>query len=73
MNYIILRIASTGKYIGSFFNGVYHGEGTLYVDGGRFYGEWEHGKLAKGSFIFDDELTYEGTEQNIRPIYTTDH
>jgi hypothetical protein len=30
------------------------------VTGGRFYGDWDNGKLISGSFIYDDELTFEG-------------
>ena len=63
MKQLKYRSFFSGKYIGSFFNGVFHGEGTLYVDGGRFYGDWDNGRLISGSFIYDDELTYQGDDK----------
>ena len=45
-------------------NGVFHGDGTLYVKGGRFTGEWSQGKLIKGDFIFDDELPYNKSDSD---------
>jgi hypothetical protein len=44
--------------MGSFVNGEFHGEGTLRVKGGRFVGTWEHGRLVKGNFVFEDGLAY---------------
>ena len=39
-------------------NGKFHGEGTLYVEGGFFRGDWEHGQLVDGNFEFNDGLVY---------------
>ena len=52
---------SHGKYDGEFLNGLFDGEGTLYMpDGsGRYEGTWEKGKLVDGNFIFNDDLVYE--------------
>ena len=52
---------SHGKYDGEFVNGLFDGEGTLYMpDGsGRYEGTWEKGKLVDGKFIFKDDLVYE--------------
>ena len=47
-----------GAYIGGFHNGQFHGEGTMYVKGGKFVGLWEQGKLVKGGFVFDDGLEH---------------
>lgn len=49
--------AHGGKYIGDFVDGLYHGEGTLYVKNGYFKGEWEYGKLVDGKFFFRDKLS----------------
>ena len=43
---------------------MFHGEGTLYVKGGRFYGQWHRGTLEKGDFIFSDELPFEKNEDD---------
>ena len=50
-----------GKYDGEFSNGLFDGEGILYLpDGsGRYEGTWEKGKLVDGKFIFKDDLVYE--------------
>lgn len=47
-----------GKYQGQFLNGLFDGEGALYMHGGRFQGTWKKGKLIEGRFIFDDGLKY---------------
>mmetsp|Transcript_21498 Transcript_21498/g.31213 ORF Transcript_21498/g.31213 Transcript_21498/m.31213 type:complete len:180 (+) Transcript_21498:141-680(+) len=55
--------AHGGKYIGNFLEGLFHGEGTLYVKGGYFKGEWEYGKMVEGKFYFSDGLEYEAGDE----------
>jgi hypothetical protein len=45
--------------VGAFTDGVYHGRGVLYVQGGRFDGEFDRGKFVRGKFIFEDGLEYQ--------------
>ncbi len=46
------------SYTGNFENGQFHGAGTLYVNGGKFEGRWEFGKMVEGIFIFEDGLKH---------------
>jgi hypothetical protein len=36
-------VGENGKYVGDFQNGLFHGNGILYVKGGRFEGLWDKG------------------------------
>jgi hypothetical protein len=56
-------------YVGSFINDQPHGNGTMtYIDGGKYEGEWEHGKCKGiGKYTYSSENnafnedTYEGS------------
>jgi hypothetical protein len=50
---------ATGRYVGNFLDGMFHGEGTLFVKGGYYQGDFEQGKLAEGKFVSTDGLECE--------------
>lgn len=54
----ILPTKASSKYVGTFQDGAFHGQGVLTVDGGKFVGEWNRGKMVSGKFIFEDGLEY---------------
>ena len=63
------RIVGTGtykfkdyEYSGGFYDGLFHGEGTLTVPGGRFEGVFENGILIEGGFIYSDGLRHRAVE-----------
>lgn len=47
----ILKFKDGRKYEGNFFDGLFHGEGTLFVHGGSFVGFWERGNLVEGNYL----------------------
>jgi len=53
------RFPSGTVYTGEFLDGEFHGEGTLqYAGCGKYHASWEHGKLIKGRYVFEDGLAY---------------
>ena len=40
----VIRFRNGDSYYGDWENGQYHGQGSLYLDGQRFHGQFEHGK-----------------------------
>jgi hypothetical protein len=48
-----------GRYVGNFVDGQFHGEGSLFVKGGYFKGDFEYGRLVEGKFVFTDGLECE--------------
>ncbi|KAL4497896.1 hypothetical protein ABPG72_000651 [Tetrahymena utriculariae] len=52
-------------YEGDFVKGQFHGEGILiYPNGGKYKAHWEHGKMIKGDYYFQDNLKYESGQWN---------
>ena len=51
------------RYVGKFYKGQFHGEGTLiYPNGGQYKGVWNMGKKVSGDYYFYDGLKYETSE-----------
>ena len=50
-----------GRYEGNFYDGKWHGEGTLYLNGGRYVGTWKEGVLQTGTFVFDSDQMEKNT------------
>lgn len=59
----IFTLANGNKYVGTFHDGAFHGEGIIFFTpangGGQYRGRWEHGKNTAGEYIFSDGLQYE--------------
>eukprot|EP00325_Prymnesiales_sp_UTEX-LB-985_P031502 CAMPEP_0174721734 /NCGR_PEP_ID=MMETSP1094-20130205/37039_1 /TAXON_ID=156173 /ORGANISM="Chrysochromulina brevifilum, Strain UTEX LB 985" /LENGTH=172 /DNA_ID=CAMNT_0015922479 /DNA_START=81 /DNA_END=599 /DNA_ORIENTATION=+ len=53
------RFPSGTVYTGELVDGEFHGEGTLqYAGSGKYHATWDHGRLVKGRYVFDDGLAY---------------
>lgn len=49
-------------YEGYFSNGLYHGDGTLTTEEGKYIGVFERGKFIDGKFEFNDGLIFEDSD-----------
>ena len=54
------RFQDGSVFVGSFKDGMFHGEGyLLFPDGGKYTATWDHGRVVEGSFTFADGLAYD--------------
>lgn len=58
----IFSFANGNKYVGTFHDGMFHGEGIIFFTaengGGQFRGVWNLGKNISGDYIFRDGLQF---------------
>jgi len=51
------------RFQGLFMKGRFHGDGTLHYEGkGKLHGVWSKGKLLTGTFVFEDGLEYDTSD-----------
>jgi hypothetical protein len=59
----IFTFANGNKYVGTFHDGAFHGQGIIFFTdangGGQYRGVWEAGKCLSGEYIFSDGLPFE--------------
>lgn len=58
----IFTFANGNKYVGTFHDGTFHGQGIIFFTtengGGQFRGIWDQGKNIEGEYIFSDGLQF---------------
>lgn len=58
----IFTFANGNKYVGTFHDGLFHGQGIIFFTqqngGGQFRGIWDMGKQVSGDYVFRDGLQF---------------
>ena len=68
----VFKFPNGSEYVGSFKDGMFHGEGKIIVPGSGECKMWQNGREASSSYTFSDGLATSAKIGNIAPLMIAD-